>query len=162
MTEAITLWFENLFVGFPPWIAVFVLSMIPVIELKGAIPIGVAAGMPLWEAFSFAVIGSTLPAFLIILLIRPVLKWMKTTKYFRKFAHWLERRSQKKSKNIQKYKLWGLFLFVAIPLPTTGVWMGSLIAALMDIRLRSAVPIIFLGNLVAGGLILLLSHGIFG
>lgn len=130
----------------------------PVLELKAAIPVGLANGLPLWETFIWAWVGSCLPVPLLLLFIRKVLNFLKGTKPFRRFAEWVERRALRKSGNVRKYSLLGLFIFVAVPLPTTGVWTGSLIADLLDLRMKHALPVILLGNLVAGILILMLSH----
>ena len=146
----------------PPFWTVFFMSMLPIVELKGSIPVGVAMGIPLWEAFLIAWLASAVPVPFILLFLRPLIRYMKSTKPFRKFANWLEARTRRKTEKgvIRKYRLLGLFLFVAIPLPGTGVWTGSMIAALLDLRISHALPVILFGNLGAGLLMLFLTHSI--
>lgn len=140
------------------WLLVFGMSMLPIVELKGAILYGVGVGLdPAW-VWVVSVIGSTLPCVAVLLFSRPVMRWMRSTKLFKRFVHWIEDRAHRKSADILKRKsmLLGLFIFVAIPLPTTGVWTGSLIASLLDIRIKYAFPVIAAGNVVAGILIVAL------
>ncbi len=131
------------------------MSMLPVLELKASIPMGLAMGLPLWETFLIAVIGSSLPVPFILLLLRPFFRWCKGRKFFHDFAEKLEARFKRKSGGVRRYSLLGLFVFVAIPLPTTGVWTGSGIAAMLDLRIKHALPVIVLGNCIAGLLMLL-------
>ena len=134
---------------------VFGMSMLPVLELKASIPAGLAMGLQLWETFLIALVGSCVPVPFILLLLRPFFKWCKGRPFFHKLADKLEGRFEKKSGSIRKYSLLGLFIFVAIPLPTTGVWTGSGIAAMLNLRIKHALPVIILGNTVAGLLMLL-------
>ncbi len=145
-------------ISFWSYLMVFALSMTPVIELKGAIPAGIALGIPEWQCFVLAVLGSVALSPLIILFTRRVLNWCVNSKIalLRRFGSWQHRRLLSKGGRIEKYRVWFLFLFVAIPLPTTGVWTGSMIAGLFDIRSKTAIPVIFLGNCVAGALIWLI------
>jgi len=140
------------------YLIVFVLAAVPVIELKGAIPVGLSRGIPQIECFIIAVAGSMLFCPLIIILTRRVLEWCMRSNValIHRFGHWQHNRVLRRGGKIEKYREWMLFIFVAIPLPTTGVWTGSMIAGLFDIRLRSAFPVIFLGNCVAGALIWLI------
>lgn len=137
---------------------VFGTSMLPVLELKASIPLGLALGFPLWETFIIAILGSSLPVPFILLLLRPFFRWCKGRPFFSNIAEKLESRFNKKSAGIRKYSLLGLFIFVAIPLPGTGVWTGSGIAAMLDLRIKHALPVIILGNCVAGLLMLLLGQ----
>ena len=130
------------------------MSMLPVLEVKAAIPMGLAMGLPLWETFFIALIGSCIPVPFILLLLRPFFHWCTGRPFFHKLAQKLQSRFQKKSTGVRKYSLLGLFLFVAIPLPTTGVWTGSGIAAMLDLRIRHALPVIIAGNAVASLLML--------
>ena len=134
---------------------VFGMSMLPVLELKASIPAGLAMGLPLWETFIIAVAGSCVPVPFILLLLRPFFRWCKGRAFFHKLAEKLEGRFEQKSGSVRKYSLLGLFIFVAIPLPTTGVWTGSGIAAMLNLRIKHALPVIILGNAVAGLLMLL-------
>lgn len=174
----------------------FAVAAVPVIELKGAIPLGMGLalryGIDLnpWVYFIFAYLGSCLPAPFIIMFLRPVLNYLAKTKFFRKLSQWINARFSKKTsqinqkadqkseaymeklkngytedklkehyrrKRIEWFKYISLFLFVAVPLPLTGCWTGSGIAAFMGLNLKKGLPIIFLGNLVAGLLIMFLS-----
>ncbi len=140
---------------------VFLLAMVPVFELRGAIPVGCAHGLPPLEVYVAAVIGNMVPVPFIILFIRKIFalirKWWP--KLDKKVAR-LESRALKKAGTIHKYELLGLALFVAVPLPGTGAWTGALIAALLDLRLKRAVPAIFIGVLLAGAALTVLSYGV--
>lgn len=135
--------------------------MLPIVELRGAIPIAIALGMSTWHAFLTCFIGSLIPVPILLFGIRPVFKWLKQTTVFNKMIGKLIRRTLNRSYYVERYGFWGLLLFVAIPLPGTGVWSGTLAAVLLDIRFKRAFPAIVLGNLIAGLLILTLSHGVF-
>lgn len=128
----------------------FFISMIPVVELRGAIPYGVAAGLDPWLTFALAVVGNMIPIPFILLFIRRIFAWMKRYPKMAKIAEKFEARASKKSGRVKKSETIGLFIFVAIPLPGTGAWTGALIAALMNIRIKRALPTIFVGVLIAG------------
>jgi len=137
------------------------MSMVPVVELRGGIPFGVALGLDIWEAYIAAVIGNLIPVPFIVVFIRRIFMWMRV--HMPKLGSLVDRLEQKahlKGKTVTKYKYLGLFLFVAIPLPGTGAWTGSLVAAFLDMRLRKAMPAIFLGVLTAGVLISALTFGV--
>ena len=140
-------------------IRVLLVSMMPIIELRGAIPVGMALGMSAKHAFITCYIGSMIPVPILLFGIRPVFKWLKQTELFNKIIHRLIHRTLNKSHYVEKYGFWGLLLFVAIPLPGTGVWSGTLAAVLLDIRFKTAFPAILIGNLIAGILIMALSQG---
>lgn len=140
---------------------VFGTAALPVIELKGAIPIGIGMGLGTWTSFILAYLGSILPIPFLLLFLKPVMAYLKKTKLLAPFANWVERRTNRKMVSVRKYSLLGLFIFVAIPLPSTGIWTGSAIASFLDIRIKHAFPVIALGNLVAGLIIMFLSHQIF-
>lgn len=141
-------------------VVVMFTAALPIIELRGAIPIGISLGLSPLHSAIISLLGSIIPVPFIIFTIRPIFNYMKKTKLFRGLVVKLTNKSMGKSRNIKKYGAWGLFIFVAIPLPGTGVWSGSLIAALLNMRFRWAFPAIFLGNLIAGIIIMLLSHGV--
>ena len=134
-------------------------SMIPVIELRGGLPFGVALGLPYWLAFPAAVAGNLLPAPFILVYIRRIFELMR--KYFPRLnglVDRLEKKAHLKGKKVQKYQYLGLWLFVAIPLPGTGAWTGSLAAAFLGMRLKKAMPAVVLGVLTAGFIMLGLTH----
>lgn len=132
--------------------------MIPVFELKGSIPVGMAMGIPELQCFIAAEMGSIALSPIIIMLTRRILEAFMNSniKLLKRLGTWQHTRLIKKGGRIEKYSVWFLFIFVAIPLPTTGVWTGSMIAGLFDMRIKKAVPVIFLGNIVAGLLIWLI------
>ena len=134
-------------------------SMIPIIELRGGLPFGVALGLPYYLAFPAAVIGNLIPAPFIIVYIRRIFELMR--RYLPKLngiVDKLERKAHLKGKKMQKYQYLGLWLFVAIPLPGTGAWTGSLAAAFLGMRLKKAMPAVVLGVLTAGCIMLGLTH----
>ena len=143
-------------------IQVFILAMIPVIELRGAIPLGFAYGLPWQAAFVFAVLGNILPVPFIIWLSRPILKYLKRFKLFFAILDWIERRTMKNADIVMKYSAFGLMILVAIPLPGTGAWTGALLAALLNMRLKYALPAIVFGVLIAGFLVSGLTYGFIG
>jgi len=139
----------------------FLMSMVPVVELRGGIPFGVALGLDLWPAYIAAVLGNMLPVPFIIIFIRRIFQWMRVNMpRLNSLVDKLEQKAHLKGRLVTKYKYLGLIIFVAIPLPGTGAWTGALAAAFLDMRLRKAIPSIFLGVLIAGVLISALTFGI--
>jgi uncharacterized membrane protein len=134
--------------------------MVPVIELRGGIPYGVGFGLPYWQAFAAAFIGNMIPIPFIILLLRRIFDWLKTYDKTRGVVERLESRAHLKGEKVMKYRNLGLFILVAIPLPGTGAWTGALVASVLDIRMRNALPIIALGVITAGVIVLLVTHGV--
>lgn len=129
----------------------FFVSILPVVELRGAIPVGVALGLPHLTTFIIAFLGNLLPVPFIILFIRRIFAWMKQkSERLGRIAEKLEKRAEDKKGSIEKYKFWGLLIFVAIPLPGTGAWTGSLIAGMLNMRLKDALPAVIIGVLIAG------------
>ncbi|MDD7464513.1 MAG: small multi-drug export protein [Anaerococcus sp.] len=138
-------------------VALLLISMLPLIELKGSIPIGLVMGISSLKTYLISFFGSSLPAIPILLWIMPIFDWMQKNPRFEKYVSWARNRADKKSGQIVKYEYLGLLLFVAIPLPGTGVWMGSLIAALLGLNKLKSFGIIFFGNSIAGLIIYFLS-----
>ena len=130
----------------------FTTAMVPVVELRGAIPVGIAAGLPPAVACATAILGNLLPVPFIMLLVRRVFGWLRDTRLFGSRIVSLERRAHLMGRIVRKYRLPGLGVLVAIPLPGTGAWTGALVASLLDIRLRTALPAILLGLVIAGGI----------
>lgn len=143
---------------------VFLISMVPIIELRGGIPIGVGLGMPWYVNYLLCVAGNLLPVPFILLFIRALLRAMHNSKvgFFRKIALFVEEKAQKHTDRVMKYTSLGLFLFVAIPLPGTGAWTGALVAATLDMRMRYALPSIIAGVLCAGAIMTGISYGVLG
>ena len=136
-------------------------SMIPIVELRGGIPFGVATlGLPYGAAFTAAIIGNMIPVPFIVVYIRRVFLWMRRRlPWLNNLVDKLEKKAHLKGQKVTKYKYLGLMIFVAIPLPGTGGWTGALIAAFLDMRLKKALPSIFGGVLIAGFLITGLTYG---
>lgn len=135
-------------------------AMLPVLEIRGAIPVGVAAGLDPWLAFAVGVVGNMLPIPILILITRRVINWLKKHGVLVRLTGWLERKGAEKAKTVQQYSFWGLFILVAIPLPGTGAWTGALVASLLDMRLKRALPAITMGVVAAGIIVLLLTYGV--
>lgn len=130
----------------------FAMAMVPVVELRGAIPLGLAAGLPPALACATAILGNLVPAPLIILLARRAADLLRETRFFGPKIDWLERRAHLKGRLVRKYRLLGLVILVGIPLPGTGAWTGSLVAAVLNIRMRHALPAILLGLVIAAAI----------
>ncbi|MCI8436611.1 MAG: small multi-drug export protein [Lawsonibacter sp.] len=134
-------------------------SMLPVIELRGGIPFGVALGLPYYLAFPAAVAGNLIPAPIIVVYIRRIFMLMRRHLPRLNFlVDRLEKKAHLKGKKVQKFQYLGLWLFVSIPLPGTGAWTGAMAAAFLDMRLKKAMPAITMGVLTAGGIMLALTH----
>ena len=142
-------------------LCVFFCSMIPIIELRGAIPMGFALGLPWWQSYILSVLGNMLPVPFILLFIRAVLSFMTKSKVklFNKVAGWLNRKVEKNKDKISKYSFWGVCFFVAVPLPVTGAWTGSLVAAMIDMKFWKAFLSALLGVMIAGVVMTLISYG---
>ena len=139
----------------------FLVAMAPVVELRGAIPAGIASGLPPALAGAAAIAGNLVPAPFIIVLGRRIANWLRGTRFFGPKIIWLERRAHLKGRLVRKYRLAGLVILVGIPLPGTGAWTGALVASVLDIRMRHALPAIFLGLLIAAGITTAVTLGVF-
>ena len=137
-----------------------VTAILPILEIRGAIPVGVASGLDPWLAFAVGFVGNMLPIPILILLTRKVIEWLKKHNMLVKLTAWLENKGSKGAQKVQKYSFWGLFILVAIPLPGTGAWTGALVASLLDMRLKRALPAIAMGVAVAGLIVLLVTYGV--
>ena len=135
-------------------------AMVPVIELRGAIPVGIAAGLPPAVACVTAILGNLLPVPFIMLLVRRIFDWLRDTRFFGPKIVWLERRAHLKGRIVRKYRLAGLVVLGGNPLPGTGAWTGALVASLLDIRLRNALPAVLLGLVIAGGITTAVTLGV--
>ena len=145
-----------------PKLAIFVVSMLPIVELRGGIILGTALGMKWLEVFGICLLGNLVPIPFIIILGRYVIDMLGRTKTFGPAVERYKAKTLAKSGIIDKYGPWGLLLFVGIPLPGTGVWTGSVLALLMDLRMKKAVPAMLLGMLMAGVIMTLGSQGVAG
>jgi uncharacterized membrane protein len=125
-------------------------AALPVSELRGAIPLGISLGEGVLKTFCLAVLGNILPVAPLLVLLKPVSERLRYISFFRKFFNWLFERTRRKSGLVQKYEAIGLILFVAIPLPVTGAWTGSVAASLFNLKFRLAFPAIIIGVVIAG------------
>lgn len=141
---------------------VFIISMIPILELRGGLIVASLLQVPITTAIPLCIIGNIIPIPFILLFIKQVFKWMKKFKIFRGIIEKLENRAMSKSDNIKKYEFWGLVLFVGIPLPGTGAWTGSLIAALLEIDFKKAILAELLGIIIATVIMSIFSYGLLG
>ena len=139
----------------------FFISMVPVIELRGGIPAGVAAGLPVFWAALVSLVGNMLPVPFVLLFFRKVLHWMEQkSKFLNSLAAKLRNKVNSKKDKVLKYEFWGLVLLVAIPLPGTGAYTGAMVAAMVDMQLKRAVPAIFLGVIIAAVIVSFATAGI--
>ena len=158
MLETLSLWLHSTMTG--KVLLTALISMLPVVELRGGLPAGVALGLPIPLSFAASLLGNMLPVPFVILFARPVFQWVRAhIPALGSFVTKLETRAYAKSKNVKKYEAWGLLIFVAIPLPGTGAWTGALIASVLNMRLKRAVPVIFLGVIIAGSIMTVLTYG---
>lgn len=141
---------------------VFLISMVPLLELRGGILASTLLDLPMWKAIILCVSGNIIPMPFILIFIKKIIRWMQGTKIFGKLANGLVHRVDKKKGQIEKYEFWGLALFVGIPVPGTGGWTGSLIAALLNIKLKKAISAELLGMAIATVIMCLISYGIIG
>lgn len=141
---------------------IFLCSMVPIIELRGAIPMGAALDIPFYINYIISVVGNMLPVPFILLFIRHILHWMKKIPKLDKIAAWIENKAEKNKAKVLKYATFGLYIFVAIPLPGTGAWTGALVAAMLDMRMKRSIPAILLGVMTAGVIMSLASYGAIG
>lgn len=136
------------------------MAMVPVVELRGAIPYGVVAGLSVPVAFVLAVVGNLVPIPVLVLFTRKVFEWLRRMSAgLDRIVSKLEAKAEKNKEVVLKYQFWGLVLLVAIPLPGTGAWTGALVAAMMDMRLKRAMPAITLGVLIAGVIVTTVTYG---
>ena len=138
----------------------FLVAMVPVVELRGAIPFGVVRGLNLWTAIVASMLGNLIPVPFIILFIRKIFAWMRA--HMPKLDGLVLRMEKKAEKNraaVEKYAFWGLVILVAIPLPGTGAWTGALVAAMMEMRLKRAFPAIAIGVAIAGVIVSVITYG---
>ena len=139
---------------------IFLTAMLPVVELRGALPLAIAKGMQPVAALALCTAGNLLPVPVIILFARRLLGWMRRFAWLQRFSSWLERKAERNSARLARGEFLGLMILVAIPLPGTGAWTGALVASLLGMRLRSSLPAIFLGVVIAGCIMLALSLGV--
>lgn len=141
---------------------VFIISMFPIVELRGAVPVGVAKGLPFLTTYLIAAFGNMIPVPFILWLVKPVLQYMTKIKIFNKIATFFLEKGHKAGEKFGDAKYWALYTFVAIPLPGTGAWTGSLAAALLDLDKKKSLLAVFGGVLTAGIIMGIASYGLLG
>ncbi len=145
--------------GIPAELIVFIISLMPVLELRGGLIAASILGVDIWKAIPICIVGNILPIPFILLFIEKIFEVMKNTRFV-KLINRLEAKAEKGAQKIMKHKTWGLFLFVGIPLPGTGAWTGSLVAALFHFKLRDAVLSILGGLILATAIMCFISYGL--
>ena len=160
--EGLVNWFIETLQGISgEWIA-FIISMVPLLELRGGLLAASLLNVDILTAVPICIIGNLLPIPFILWFITPVFAWLKKTKLFRPMVEKLEKRAMSKSAQIEKGYFWGLALFVGIPLPGTGAWTGALIASLLGIKFKKAMPAILVGIAIATIIMSIVSYGLLG
>lgn len=138
----------------------FVMAMLPVVELRGAIPFGVVSGLSIQASFVLSVLGNLLPVPFLVVFTRKVFEWLQSkNEWLRKIVERLEKKADKNKEIVLRSEFWGLMILVAIPLPGTGAWTGALVAAMLNMRLSRAIPSIGLGVLLAGIIVTTITYG---
>lgn len=163
MSDSIANYFVELFRNkIPDELIIFLISLLPVLELRGGLIAASLLKVDIVPAFIICFIGNILPIPFILLFIRKIFQFLKTKKGFSKMIEKLEIRSMRQSEKIKRWRDLGLMIFVAIPLPGTGGWTGALIAALLDMRIKRSFPLIAAGVVIAGIIMVLFSYGVLG
>ncbi len=162
MAETLAQFFVDLFQDkIPPELTIFIVSVLPILELRGGMIAARLLGVSFLKAFTICYIGNMVPIPFILLFIKKIFDFLRKYPFFEKIINRLEAKTEKNKDKILRYKSWGLLIFVAIPLPGTGGWTGALMAALLGIDFKRALPIISLGVLIAGVIMSLITYGIF-
>ena len=161
--ESLVAWFvETLGGRISKELIIFIISMVPILELRGGLLAASVMNVEIVRAIWICVIGNIIPVPFILLLITQIFNWLKQTRAFRPMVEKLENKAMSKKDQIEKYEFWGLVLFVGIPLPGTGAWTGSLIAALLGMKFRKAFPAVILGIIMATVIMSIVSYGLLG
>ena len=161
MTQQLVEWFQGLFSeGVGGEVIAFLASMMPIIECRGGMIIAKGFGIPFIRAFLICYVGNMIPVPFILLFIKQIFAFMKKHNLLTKFIEFLEGKTAKNQEKVMRYKQWGLLLFVAIPLPGTGAWTGSLFASLLNIDFKKALPIVAIGVFIADLIMSALTYGL--
>lgn len=161
--ESLAIWFTNTLGQYVSReVVIFIISMIPILELRGGLLAASLLNVSITTAIPICIIGNIIPIPFILLFIKQIFKWMKKFKIFRGLIEKLENRAMGRSDSIKKCEFWGLVLFVGIPLPGTGAWTGSLIAALLEIDFKKAILAELLGIIIATVIMSIVSYGLLG
>ena len=144
----------------PAELTIFLISLLPILELRGGMIAAALLGVPFGRALLICFVGTILPLPFILWRIRPFFNWLKKTRHMKKLADWLEQKTEKNKEKVLRYETLGLLLFVAIPLPGTGGWTGSLVAAMLDMPMKKSLPVIILGVVIAGAIMSAVTYGL--
>lgn len=162
MAEQIVSFFVELFKNrIPAELTIFIVSLFPILEIRGGMIAAKLLEVDFFKAFAICYVGNMLPIPFILLFIRRIFRFLRRFSFMNRIIDRLEAKGEKNREKVLRYKAWGLLTFVAIPIPGTGGWTGALIAALLDLRMKKALPIIALGVFIAGLIMSLLTYGIF-
>lgn len=167
MTEKIANYIVGIFGGLASgimgkYLIVFIISLMPILELRGGLIAASLLGLPMWQSFLVCFIGNILPIPFILWFINPIFRHMRNWRHLGKVVLWCENKAHSKQEKIARLQYIGLFLFVGVPVPGTGAWMGCLIAALLDMDKKKSLIAAFLGVILAGIIMLLFSYGLLG
>ena len=143
-------------------IVVFIISLLPILELRGGLIAAVVLDLPPVQSYIICVLGNIIPIPFILLFFGKILNWMRNSKYLSKFAKWLDKKVEKNRGKIEKYGFWGLTLFVGIPLPGTGAWTGCLVASVLNMDKKKSFIYALLGVLLASIIMMIVSFGVLG
>lgn len=146
----------------PAELVVFIISMLPVLELRGGLIAAVLLGIPMWQAIPVCVLGNIIPIPFLLLFIERVLKWLGRFRIMKRFVSWIEERARKRTDKVAGFEFLGLTLFVGIPIPGTGAWTGSLVASILNMDFKKAVLAELLGVAIATVIMALISYGVIG
>ena len=146
----------------PRELSVFIISMCPILELRGGLIVARLLDLPMWRAIFFCVVGNIIPIPFVLLFIKAILRWLKKVPGLKKLVIKIEDRAMRKKDGIEKAEFWGLVAFVGIPLPGTGAWTGSLVASLLNVKFKKAILAELLGICIATVIMSLLMYGIVG
>lgn len=165
MSEKIVNWIIAIFGGlatikFGKEILVFVISLLPILELRGGLLAASLLGLDPLPSYIITMVGNLLPIPFILWFITKILDWMRKSKHFSKIANWLDKKVDKHKSSIEKYGFWGLVLFVGIPLPGTGAWTGTLIASVLEMDRKKSFLAIIVGVIMASVIMMLISFGV--
>ena len=161
--DSLAIWFASTLGRFVSReIVIFIISMIPILELRGGLLVASLLDVSITTAIPICIVGNIIPIPFILLFIKQIFKWLKKIKLFRGIIEKLDARAMGQSESIKKYEFWGLVLFVGIPLPGTGAWTGSLIAALLGIKFKKAFPAVILGICMATVIMCFISYVLLG
>lgn len=163
MSEQIAGFFVDRLGGvLPPEAIIFIISLLPVLELRGGLIAAKLLNVSFFKAFAICYVGNLIPIPFILVFIRSIFNKLKKMSFLKDKIEKLEKKSLEKGEKVKKYSDWGLLTFVAVPLPGTGGWTGALIAALLDMRLKRSMPIIAVGVFIAGVIMSVFSYGLLG